>query len=221
MSRDRSTWAPRKRGFDDDEPFAASPRPRFVTSHSEADIAFEPQPQSAPQPAPQGGQTAAGTIKWFNDQKGYGFVELPGQGDAFLHVNVLQSIGRDSAPPGAKVRVIVGAGAKGPQVAKILEIDTAGAAVPARPPRPSIMGRAPRGFRRPDPATAVSLSGKVKWFNEVRGFGFVAGEDGGKDVFVHITTLGAAGVTQLAEGQSINMKLVETPKGREAIAVAL
>ena len=63
-------------------------------------------------------------------------------------------------------------------------------------------------------------SGKVKWFDEGRGFGFVASEDGGKDIFVHISTVSAAGVKQLAEGQLVNMRVVETPKGREAIAIA-
>lgn len=72
-----------------------------------------------------------------------------------------------------------------------------------------------------DPSTAVELSGNVKWFDETKGFGFVAVTDGGKDVFVHISTLGPAGVSRLAEGQAVTMRVVETPKGREAISIAV
>jgi CspA family cold shock protein len=161
-----------------------------------------------------------GVVKWFNEQKGYGFVELAGgKGDAFLHVNVLQSIGRETVPPGAKARVIVIAGPKGPQVVSVVEIDAS--AIAERPLRSSPPLRPARGPRRPDPSTAIPLNGRVKWFDETRGFGFVASGDGGKDVFVHISTLTAAGLRQLAEGQPVNMRVVETPKGREAIAIAL
>ena len=73
----------------------------------------------------------------------------------------------------------------------------------------------------PDPSTAVSVSGKVKWFDDAKGFGFVASDDGGKDVFVHISVLGPAGISHLAEGQHVNMRVVDTPKGREAISLSL
>jgi CspA family cold shock protein len=64
----------------------------------------------------------------------------------------------------------------------------------------------------PDPTTAIDLTGKVKWFDGSRGFGFVASDDLGRDVFVHSSVLGAAGVTKLAEGQTVSMRVVETPK---------
>jgi cold shock protein len=218
MIQNRNSWAPRKHGFDDDEPVSHAPKQRPSGVPVAADIAFA-QPLGAA-PAHLGGETTSGVVKWFNEQKGYGFVELAGgQGDAFLHVNVLQSMGRDTVPPGAKLRVIVGSGPKGPQVANILDIDASG--IVERPLRASPTARPGRGPRRPDPSTAIPLGGRVKWFDEARGFGFVAGEDGGKDVFVHISTLSAAGVKQLAEGQPVSMRVVETPKGREAIAIAL
>jgi CspA family cold shock protein len=65
------------------------------------------------------------------------------------------------------------------------------------------------------------LTGKVKWFDDVRGFGFVASDDFGRDVFVHSTTLAGSGVISLSEGQAVSMRVVETPKGREAIAVTI
>jgi CspA family cold shock protein len=220
MNKEHSSWAPRKHGFDDDEPIFHGPRPRFAGTRGGDEITppllHDPPARS---PTPQG-QATAGVVKWFNEQKGYGFVELAGgQGDAFLHANVLQSIGRDSVPPGAKMRVVVASGPKGAQVASVVDIDASSSA--ARPLHASPAIRPGRGPRRPDLSTAVPISGKVKWFDEGRGFGFVASDDGGKDIFVHISTVSAAGVKQLAEGQALNMRVVETPKGREAIAIAV
>ena len=84
------------------------------------------------------------------------------------------------------------------------------------------MGDGPRPRRvAPDPSTAIAVTGKVKWFDDAKGFGFVASDDGGKDVFVHISILGPAGITSLAEGQQVNMRVVDTPKGREAISLSL
>ena len=61
----------------------------------------------------------------------------------------------------------------------------------------------------------------MKWFDDAKGFGFVASDDGGKDVFVHISVLNSAGVPHLAEGQVVNMRVVDTPKGREAISISV
>ncbi len=81
----------------------------------------------------------------------------------------------------------------------------------------------PRPPRRhaPDPSTAVPVSGKVKWFDEAKGFGFVQSNDGGKDVFVHISILAPSGVNHLMEGQPVMMQVVDTQKGREALSITL
>ena len=63
--------------------------------------------------------------------------------------------------------------------------------------------------------------GTVKWFNAAKGFGFIMPGDGGKDVFVHISVLGPSGISHLAEGQAVNMRVVDTPKGREAISLSI
>jgi cold shock protein len=219
MNKEHNSWEPRRHGFDDDEPIFPGPRPRVAGARGGEIISPLLGDAPARSPAPPS-QPVAGIVKWFNEQKGYGFVELAGgHGDAFLHANVLQSIGRESAPPGAKVRVIVAAGPKGAQVASIVDIDASGSV--GRTLRAFPAARPGRGPRRPDLSTAVPISGKVKWFDEGRGFGFVASDDGGKDIFVHISTLSAAGVRHLAEGQPVNMRVVETPKGREAITIAV
>ncbi|HEY1779535.1 MAG TPA: cold shock domain-containing protein [Roseiarcus sp.] len=154
------------------------------------------------------GLPAEGAVKWFNAEKGYGFVELAGgRGDAFLHLKTLRETGRDTLPSGAKVRIVVRAGSRGAQVVRVVEVDTTSAIErPARVPTHDL-------------SNVFDLTGRVKWFDGARGFGFVASDDFGKDVFVHSTTLGTSGVDRLSEGQSVSMRVVETPRGREAIAI--
>ena len=64
-------------------------------------------------------------------------------------------------------------------------------------------------------------TGTVKWFNPAKGYGFIQPEDGSKDVFVHISILGPAGISHLAEGQQVSLRVVDTPKGREAISLSV
>jgi CspA family cold shock protein len=181
--------------------------------------------------------------------KGFGFVELGnGTGDAFLHIGAVQAAGYDSLPPGAKLEVQVTNSVKGQQVARVLSVDLEGAAERAPPPPPRSGGfgggdggygggrggggggyggggggyDSPRPRRQaPDPSTAVTVSGTVKWFDETKGFGFVQSNDGGKDVFVHISILGTSGVNRLLEGQPVTMQVVDTAKGREALSIIL
>ena len=222
MSKGKDFRAPRKRGFDDDGPMPYEPRPRSPRAYGGApESGFGGAPMGgAPMAAPAAGPSIDAVVKWFKADKGYGFVELAnGQGDAFLHANALHASGHDSVPTGAKLKVTVGAGAKGAQVTRVLEVDATG--IVERPQR-SFGDAAPRPRRvTPDPSTAVPLGGTVKWFDDTKGFGFVASDDGGKDVFVHISILGPSGVTRLTEGQHVNMRVVDTPKGREAISITI
>jgi CspA family cold shock protein len=162
-------------------------------------------------------------VKWFNGQKGFGFVELgDGSGDAFLHVAVLQQSGRQSVLPGSKMRVATAQGPKGRQVARVVSVDESTATeAPRRPPREGGGGGGGFGRGPRDLSSAVEMSGTVKWFNTDKGFGFIAPEGGGKDVFIHISVLGRSGITGLTEGQQVSMRVVETPKGREAVSISL
>lgn len=229
MGKGKDFRPPRRRGgFDDDM------MPSF-------DIRPERPPRSSfggPSPfdsAPPAGPAVEATVSWFNPEKGFGFTSLTdGSGDAFLHIGQLQAIGRDNVAAGATLKVQVAQGAKGKQVVKVLDVDESTATATPRAPRPA--GGGPRaggfgdrgGFGAPRPprrnvdlSAAAPLDGVVKWFNPEKGFGFVAGDDGGKDVFVHISVLQSAGVAPLIDGQRVAMKVVETPKGREAVEISL
>ena len=58
--------------------------------------------------------------------------------------------------------------------------------------------------------------GTVKWFNDAKGFGFIAPEDGSADVFVHYSAISAKGFRSLQEGQRVSFEVVQGPKGSQA-----
>ncbi len=62
--------------------------------------------------------------------------------------------------------------------------------------------------------------GTVKWFNDAKGFGFIAPEDGSADVFVHYSAISAKGFRSLQEGQRVSFEVVQGPKGSQASNVA-
>jgi cold shock protein len=152
-------------------------------------------------------------VKWYNPDKGFGFVELAdGSGDAFLHVSVVERSGQGSVPPGATLEVRAGPGPKGPQVTEIVSMD---ASTASREP--------PRRARSERPASAladrptVEELGTVKWYNAAKGFGFIAADRGGKDIFVHASALERAGIMGLADGQRVAVDVADGKKGPEAV----
>ena len=154
-----------------------------------------------------------GNIKWFNRNKGFGFiVATDGGGDVFLPLAVLERSGFSEAPEGATVVFDCAHGAKGRAAVTVLSID-ASTAAPSRP-HPRDRGGDSRG-------PTESLDGVVKWYDPARGFGFVVANDGGKDIFVHVTALRRSGIEMLAPGQHVRMMVSEAPRGREASSVKL
>ena len=63
--------------------------------------------------------------------------------------------------------------------------------------------------------------GTVKWFNDAKGFGFITPEDGGKDLFVHHSSIAAEGFRTLAEGQRVEFEVGSGPKGPHATDVVV
>ena len=160
------------------------------------------------------GPPVSGIVKWFNPEKGFGFVELSdGSGDAFLHGSVLTQGGIAAVQPGETLEVRVGPGHKGPHITEILSVDSS-TAPPTESRRSNTQATTSNG-------PSVEETGTVKWFNPERGYGFIAPNSGGKDVFVHTSTLERSGIEWLSEGQTVVVDVVEGRKGPEAARVRL
>jgi cold shock CspA family protein len=83
--------------------------------------------RSNPRPsAPQAAEPEEAIVKWFNAEKGFGFVAVVGGPEAFMHIWVLEA-GHSGVPEGARVKVRIGHGLKGPQVSELIEVDTSSA----------------------------------------------------------------------------------------------
>jgi CspA family cold shock protein len=201
---DRGSRRPQRRGFDDDN-YSPPERSGFTQRES--------GPRSEASPA---GPPVQATVKWYNPEKGFGFVGLASGGDAFLHVSVVERSGNSTVPPGATLEVRIGSGQKGQQVTEILSVDASTAAQePARRPRPERPPHSP-----PDQAS-VEEFGTVKFYAAQKGFGFIVRDRGGKDIFVHASALNRAGISELAEGQRVAVDMVEGGKGPEAVSIRL
>lgn len=63
-------------------------------------------------------------------------------------------------------------------------------------------------------------TGTVKWFNPTKGYGFITPDEGGKDVFVHVTAVEKSGMGHLAEGQRVTYQVLNEPRGLKAVDLA-
>ncbi|EJW09867.1 Cold shock protein CspB [Rhodovulum sp. PH10] len=153
-----------------------------------------------------------GVIKWFDVAKGYGFI-VPDNGmpDVLLHVTCLRRDGFQTAYEGARVVCEALARPKGFQAFRIVSMDESTAVHPAQmpPPRTHVTVVPTSGLER-----AV-----VKWFNRLRGFGFLTRGEGTPDIFVHMETLRRYGLTELRPGQTVLVRFGPGPKGLMAAEV--
>ncbi len=191
---------PRRGGFDDDQ--GADDRP----SGSRSGARRTPPSQTA--------EPVEAVVKWFNTEKGFGFVDVVGGSEAFLHVRQLEAAGHRAVPEGAKVKVHIGQGQKGPEVTQIVEVLPGTVAVRSSAVRPRATPSQVTG------QVAESI-GTVKFYKVDKGFGFVGQDGGGKDVFVHATALARAGLSGLVEGQRVRMQIGQGQKGLEAQTIEL
>lgn len=154
----------------------------------------------------------SGVVKWFDPAKGYGFM-LPDDGgaDVLIHMTCLRRDGYESAPHGARLVVEAVKRAKGLQAFRVLGMDLSTAIHPAQQPAPRtyVAVQATSGFERAE----------VKWFNRLRGFGFLTRGPGTPDIFVHMETLRRHGFADVQPGQVMMVRHGPGPKGLMAAEV--
>ena len=137
-----------------------------------------------------------------------------------MHIRQLEAAGHSSVAEGARVKVRIGQGQKGPEVTEVIEVDASAApAASAAPRRPG--GPRPSPQRQPAGGPVEESTGSVKWFNTEKGFGFIGQDGGGKDVFVHAKTLERCGLSKLADGQRVRMQIAQGQKGPEARSIEI
>lgn len=165
------------------------------------------------------GQQCTGRVKWFDATRGFGFlVSDDCEGDILVHFSVLKEHGRRSLPEGATVECIAEHQDRGFQARKILSIDLSTALpMPVRP----VHSTGERADRRALADAAGDYEPvEVKWFNRVKGYGFLnrAGEgEEGEDIFVHMETVRQSQIVDLQPGQQLEARIAEGRKGLTAV----
>jgi CspA family cold shock protein len=158
----------------------------------------------------------SGALKWFDATRGFGFLvaDQADVGDVLIHFSVLQAFGRRTLPEGARVEALATRGPRGWQATQILAIDTALAVDTVRE----------RDRDRIDPAMPAEAGAwedvAVKWFNRLKGYGFLTSTTRPGDIFVHMETLRRAGIADVLPDQPLRARIVEGRKGPLAVGVS-
>lgn len=172
---------------------------------------------------PSPGRRLVARVKWFVAAKGFGFlVPDDGSPDVFCHVSAVEEAGYGTLAQGAIVTCEVTEGRRGPAVSSILSVDASTATTDRAGPDGAGRDRRDGGWGHDRTGGAVEeRCGTVKFYDAVKGYGFVVLDDGGRDVFVHGTVLGRAGLGPLEPGRQVSVMVAQGARGPEATHIEL
>ncbi|MFK7880531.1 cold-shock protein [Roseobacter sp.] len=155
----------------------------------------------------------SGLVKWFDPVKGFGFVVSDTGGpDILLHVNVLRNFGQSSVADGARVELEVQQTDRGVQATQVLAL--------APPMSGDTVGLSDIAALDPAVVAAAPLEpARVKWFDKGKGFGFANVFGRRDDIFLHMEVLRRSGLSDLAPGEALALRVIEGKRGHMAAEV--
>jgi len=159
---------------------------------------------------------AKGTVKFFNGQKGFGFIVRDDGGeDVFVHISAVEQAGLSGLGEGQTLAFsLVDRGGRVSATNLQLEGDVVPVSEGRAPAAPGGPGGDRGGPQRQ--LTGERASGVVKFFNAMKGFGFIQRDDGQPDAFVHISAVERAGMPTLNEGDRLEFELEVDRRGKYA-----
>jgi cold shock protein len=144
--------------------------------------------------------TGQGKVKFFNVQKGFGFIQLDGGGeDVFVHISQVERAGLEGLAEGQELQFnLVDRGGK----VSAADLQIVG----------DVIAVAPKAPQRE--LTGEKATGTVKFFNTMKGFGFITRDDGKEDAFVHISAVERSGISGINEGDRFEFDLEVDRRGK-------